>query len=308
MISPEHVNAFRRFNRFHTRLVGALDDNILTSGYSLPQARVLYEVATAPREQPLSARDLSEILQIDPGYLSRLVSCLEEDGLIKRTPSAGNARRLALSLTDQGIDHFERLKSLSVTKTAALLEPLSSAERRQLIGAMETIERLLNEKERERTFILRDPEPGDMGWVVHAQACLYAKEYGWGWTFEALISDIVSQFIQNFDPALEKCWIAEQEGRIVGSVFVVRQDEETAKLRMLYVDEAARGLGLGRQLVNECIRFARNKGYRRMELWTNDILIAARRVYEAAGFTLIDEEQHHSFGKDLTGQNWGLDL
>ena len=308
MSFAEQVDKFRNFNRFHTRLVGALNDNMLASGYALPQLRVLYEIAVAPRGAPLSARDLSDILQIDPGYLSRLVSGLEADGLIQRTPTPENAKRLALTVTDFGRQKYLDLARMSASHTGALLEPLDKAERRELVGAMQTIERLLGQSKKDRTFILRDPEPGDMGWVVCAQARFYAKEYGWGQQFEALVSQIVAQFAENFDPAGEKCWIAEQDGRNVGSVFVVRQDEETAKLRLLYVDQAARGLGLGRRLVDECLRFARGRGYRRMELWTNDVLSAARHVYESAGFELINEERHHSFGKDLVGQNWGLDI
>ena len=308
MSFAEQVDKFRNFNRFHTRLVGALNDNMLASGYALPQLRVLYEIAVAPRGAPLSARDLSDILQIDPGYLSRLVAGLEADGLIQRTPTPENAKRLALTVTDFGRQKYLDLARMSASHTGALLEPLDKAERRELVGAMQTIERLLGQSKKDRTFILRDPEPGDMGWVVCAQARFYAKEYGWGQQFEALVSQIVAQFAENFDPAGEKCWIAEQDGRNVGSVFVVRQDEETAKLRLLYVDQAARGLGLGRRLVDECLRFARGRGYRRMELWTNDVLSAARHVYESAGFELINEERHHSFGKDLVGQNWGLDI
>ena len=308
MSLTEQVEKFRSFNRFHTRLVGALNDDMLASGYSLPQLRVLYEIAVAPRGAPLSARDLSDILQIDPGYLSRLVSGLETDGLVRRTPTPENAKRLALTVTDLGRQKYHDLARMSASHTGALLEPLDKIERRELVGAMQTIERLLGHSKKDRTFILRDPEPGDMGRVVYAQARFYAREFGWDQRFEALISRIVAQFAENFDPAWEKCWIAEQNGRFVGSVFVVRQDEKTAKLRMLYVDQAARGLGLGRRLVDECLRFARARGYRRMELWTNDVLSAARHVYESVGFELIDEERHHSFGKDLVGQNWGLDL
>jgi GNAT superfamily N-acetyltransferase len=184
------------------------------------------------------------------------------------------------------------------------LSTLAPGEQRQLVGCMRRIEGLLGASPRERTFVLRDPEPGDLGWIVHRQGALYTREYGWDWTFEALVADIVAQFARDFVPGKERCWIAEMDGDVVGSVFIVRQDDETAKLRLLYVEPSARRLGLGRRLVDECIRFARAKGYRGMMLWTNDVLVSARRIYEAAGFTLVEEEPHHSFGHDLVGQVW----
>ncbi len=306
--SEEDIAAVRRFNRFHTRLVGALNEHLLASPYSLPQVRVLYEIANAPPDAPPSARELGEVLRMDAGYLSRLVSGLEGDGLLQRDPAPDNAKRLLLSLTGRGREVFAGLNAASAGEVAELLAPLSAGERRQLTGAMTRVRRLLGDAPDAPAFILRDPEPGDLGQVVHRQAALYAREYGWDWTFEGLISEIVGQFVRNFDPAGERCWIAEMEGEIVGSVLVVRSDAETAKLRMLYVDPAARGRGLGRTLVDECLRFARAKGYRRMVLWTNDILVSARRIYEAAGFELLEEERHTSFGKDLVGQVWGRAL
>ncbi len=302
------VAAFRGFNRFHTRLVGALNEHLLASDFSLPQVRVLYEVANAPQNQLPSARDLGEALRMDAGYLSRLVTGLVEAGLIDRQPSPENAKRLTLRLTEAGRAVFAKLDATSAAEAGALLAELSPQEQAELVGAMTKIERLLGGGSREATFILRDPEPGDLALIAQQNARLYAKEYGWDWTFEALVSEIVAQFIQNFDPTGERCWVADREGQVVGSVFVVREDAQTAKLRILYVDEAARGLGLGRRLVEEAIRFARARGYSRMVLWTNDILTAARRIYEGAGFELVEENHHHSFGKDLVGQVWARDL
>lgn len=304
----DHVASFREFNRFHTRLVGALNEHLLASDYTLPQVRVLYEVANAPAKAPPSARDLGEALGMDTGYLSRIVTGLADDGLIEREPSEQNAKRLALTLSEKGRRVFDRLNVASANEAAAILEELSDQEQRELVGAMSKVRRLLGDGPNEATFILRDPEPGDLGWIVYQHGRLYAKEYGWGWTFEALVAEIVGNFAKSYDPSCERCWVAEREGEVIGSVFIMRQDEETAKLRLLYVDPSARGLGLGRRLVEETMRFARDKGYKRMALWTNDVLVSARRIYEAAGFKLLEEEQHHSFGKDLVGQVWGRDL
>ncbi|WP_249692993.1 bifunctional helix-turn-helix transcriptional regulator/GNAT family N-acetyltransferase [Stappia sp. WLB 29] len=309
--SPVHdadVAAVRQFNRFHTRLVGALNERMLATDYTLAQVRILYELANARPDAPPSARDLGDVLQMDAGYLSRLLSGLESDGLLVRTPSPENAKRLALALSERGREVFAGLNEASAREVAALLAPLSQDQRSQLTGAMARIRRLLGDMPDTRAFILRDPRPGDLGWVIHRQAALYAQEYGFDWTFEGLVAEIAGKFVAQFDPARERCWIAEMEGEVVGSVFVVRQDDEVAKLRMLYVDPAARGRGLGRALVDECLRFARGAGYRRMVLWTNDILVSARRIYEAAGFELLEEERHRSFGQDLVGQIWGRNL
>ncbi len=307
-VSLEDVAAMRRFNRFHTKMVGALNDRLLSSEFSLPQMRVLYEVANAPASGRVSAADLGRDLGLDAGYLSRLVTGLEKRGLLTRLPSKENAKRLDLELTDKGRITFAKLNAASASEVADLLGKLTPAEQRQVVGSMGRIERLLGANKPDAIFTLRDPEPGDLGYIIHRQTRLYAIEYGWDWTFEALLGEIVSKFITKFDPARDRCWIAESEGEIVGSVFVTRDDDETAKLRMLYVEQSARGMGLGRRLVEECIRFARAKGYKRMVLWTNDILVSARRIYEAAGFTLYEEEPHHSFGKDLVGQMWERDL
>lgn len=306
---PEHIVAVRQFNRFHTRLVGALGERVLHSDYSLPQLRLLYEMAHAPAQAPASAAQLGRDLGMDPGYLSRLISSLEERGLVQREASPDHGKRLALRLTDEGRRVFAELESASAAEVAALLQPLNEADQARLVGAMAQVRRLLGDAQAPaKTFILRDPRPGDLGIVIQKQAELYAQEYGWDWTFEGLLAEIVGQYVKTFNPAREHCWIAESEGEVVGSVFVVQQDEHTAKLRMLYVDASARGLGLGRRLVDECLRFARAQGYRRMVLWTNDILVSARRIYQAAGFELVEEDPHHSFGKDLVGQVWARDL
>ena len=307
-MQDDQIAEIRRFNRFHTRLVGALNDRLLATGYALPQLRVFYEIATAAPGEAPSGRDLAGRLGMDPGHVSRIVSGLARDGLVARQPSPGNVRRLALTPTPAGRERFAGIDRAQAREVAALIASLSPADQCALTGAMTCIRRLLGDGTADRTIVLRDPESGDLGHVVAAQARLYAEEYGWDWTFEGLVAGIVADYVRDHDPACERCWIAEVEGQIAGSVFVVRKDDATAKLRMLYVDRAARGLGLGRRLVEECLRFARARGYRRMELWTNDCLVSARRIYEAAGFELIEEEPHHSFGVDLVGQNWGRDL
>lgn len=308
LVSEADIAAFRRFNRFHTQLVGALDERHLDTDFTLPQIRVFYEVANALPGALPSARGLSQSLHVDTGYLSRVISGLERDGLIHRSPAVDNAKRLELSLTEAGREVFAGLNAMSTEQVAAFLAPLAESERRQAIGAMNRIQRLLGKDPGNSTFVLRDPEPGDLGWITHRQAKMYAAEYGWDWTYEALVSKIVSQFATEFIPGRERCWVAEREGEIVGSVFIVRHDEEIAKLRLLYVEPDARGLGLGRKLVDETLRFAQAKGYKKMTLWTNDVLASARRIYEAAGFELVTEEPHHSFGKDLVGQVWERDL
>lgn len=237
-----------------------------------------------------------------------MLAALDGDGLLTRRPSRDNARRLDLGLTDAGRARFAALDAAAAGEVSQLLSTLAPGEQRQLVGCMHRIEALLGASPRQRTFVLRDPEPGDLGWIVHRHGALYAREYGWDWSIEALVADIVAQFARDFVPGKERCWIAEMDGDVVGSAFIVRQDDETAKLRLLYVEPSARRLGLGRRLVDECIRFAQAKGYRRMMLWTNDVLVSARRIYEAAGFALVEEEPHRSFGHDLVGQVWARDL
>jgi DNA-binding MarR family transcriptional regulator/GNAT superfamily N-acetyltransferase len=304
---PARIARVRRFNRFYTRQVGALDERHLHSPFSLAEARVLYEIANT--ESP-SAAALGRELKIDPGYLSRLLKGLERRGLVERAPSADDRRRNLLRLTPQGRATFDDLDERARRQVATLLAPLSDGEQHRLLDAMRAIETLTGAPGQPVPYALRPPRPGDMGWVVHRQAVLYAREYGWNEEYEALISRIVAEFLERFDPERERCWIAERDGETVGSVFVVKHPERdgVAKLRLLYVEPAARGLGIGRDLVTRCTRFARKAGYHTLTLWTNNVLTSARRIYEAEGYRLVREEPHHSFGKDLIGQTWELTL
>ncbi|MFC3285707.1 bifunctional helix-turn-helix transcriptional regulator/GNAT family N-acetyltransferase [Litchfieldella rifensis] len=272
----------------------------------MTEVRVLYELA---HREHLTATQLRRDLGLDAGYLSRLLKKFETQGFLTRTPSAADARQSELALTPQGRKTFQPLDQASHDQIAALLVPLSISERQALVVAMQQIQRLLGgSPPPTEPYLLRPHQPGDIGWIIHRQAILYAHEYGWDETYEALIAEILGQFVKRFDPQYERSWIAEREGAIVGSVFVVRQSDDVAKLRLLYVEPSARGLGIGKRLVEECIRFARAKGYRRLTLWTNDVLVSARRIYQTAGFRLAEEEPHHSFGKDLVGQHWDLEL
>ena len=300
------IDAIRRFNRFFTRRIGVLREGLLHTPYSLTEARILFEIAN---HDDLSASDLSRELGLDPGYLSRILAGLERQGIIEKTPSESDARRRLLALTPEGRDAFSLLDARSREEVAEMLGELSEEEQQRLLEAMRTIERILDKGFKySEPFFLRTHEPGDMGWVVHRHGELYAREYGWDERFEALVAGIVAEFINNLDPAKERCWIAEMEGERVGCVFVVKASDEVAKLRLLLVEPKARGLGLGSRLVEECIRFARSRGYKTLTLWTNSVLDAARHIYEEQGFMLVEEEEHHSFGKDLVGQNWELAL
>jgi DNA-binding MarR family transcriptional regulator/N-acetylglutamate synthase-like GNAT family acetyltransferase len=300
------IDAIRRFNRFFTRRIGVLRGGLLHTPYSLTEARILFEIAN---HDDLTASDLSRELGLDPGYLSRILTGLERRDLIERSPSESDARRRLLTLTPEGRDAFSLLDARSREEVAEMLGELSEEEQQRLLEAMRTIERIFDKGFKySEPFFLRTHEPGDMGWVVHRHGVLYAKEYGWDEHFEALVAEIVADFINNLDPARERCWIAEMEGERVGCVFVVKASDEVAKLRLLLVEPKARGLGLGSHLVEECIRFARSRGYKTLTLWTNNVLDAARHIYEEQGFKLVEEEEHHSFGKDLVGQNWELAL
>ncbi|MEX3899455.1 GNAT family N-acetyltransferase [Paraburkholderia sp. BR10954] len=299
----QRAQTVRSFNRFYTRQIGVLHEHLLESEFSLTEVRILYELA---HRTDLTTSDLCRELGLNAGYLSRVISGFEKKGLVVKSRSATDARVAHLELTDQGRATFAPLDQASQREVIAMLERLPQTAQQQLVDAMEQIRALLSDPE--PGFILREPQPGDMGWIVHRQAVLYAREFGWNAEYEALVAEIVAKFVREFDPKRERCWIAEKDGEPVGSVFVVRQDDATAKLRLLAVEASARGLGIGHRLVDECIRFARYAGYRQLVLWTNSVLTDARRIYERAGFTLIEEEPHHSFGKDLIGQNWALDL
>ena len=299
------VSTVRAFNRFYTRRIGVVD-GIASSPFSLAEARVLYELAH--REQP-TATDLRKELGLDAGYLSRILREFERRKFVTREQSKTDEREKFLSLTARGRRAFAPLDERSNRDVAAMLEQLSPAERKRLVDAVQTVAGLLGDKPESKTsYLLRQHQPGDMGWVVHRQAILYAEEYGWDETYEALAAEIVAQFIKNYDPRRERCWITERDGVRIGAVFCARASDELAKLRLLHVESEARGLGIGKRLVEECVRFARQAGYKKMTLWTQSILHAARHIYQQAGFQLVGKEQHHSFGKDLTAETWELDL
>jgi DNA-binding MarR family transcriptional regulator/GNAT superfamily N-acetyltransferase len=305
-VAPERINAVRRFTRSYTRKIGVLHEGLLGSPFSLTEGRVVYEIA---QRDGVTAGELQRELGLDAGYLSRILRGFNDKGLIARRASERDRRQSVILLTPAGRDAFEGIDSRSRVEVGAMLAELAEADQAKLASAMGTVEHLLApEAGCAGDLVLRPHRPGDIGWVIHRQAVLYHQEYGWDESFEALVAEICAAFVKNFDPKRERCWIAEMEGEIVGSVFLVKQTEEVAKLRLLYVEPKARGLGLGRKLVRECIRFAKSTGYDRMTLWTNDILHAARRIYIEEGFKLVQEEKHHSFGHDLVGQNWDLDL
>jgi DNA-binding MarR family transcriptional regulator/GNAT superfamily N-acetyltransferase len=299
------VSAVRRFNRFYTRQIGLLDERLLKSEFSLTESRVLYELA---HRKGLNAADLARFLGLDTGYLSRILKKFEARGFLTRVPSSEDGRQTQLVMTEDGHAAFAPLNQASHQEIGAMLARLTAGEREALVRSMATVERLLGGEEPRVPYILRPLRTGDIGWVIHRQGLLYAQEYGWDESYEVLVAEILSAFVKNFDPKAESSWIAEREGEVVGSVFLVRQSDEVAKLRLLYVEPSARGLGIGRRLVEECVAFARAKGYRTLTLWTNDILVSARRLYQSAGFTLVGEERHHSFGQDLVGQTWSLAL
>lgn len=306
-IGDDEIEKIRAFNRFYTNRIGVLDRAFMDTPYTLTEARVIYELAA---HGTTSASRLTEELSLDPAYLSRLLKSFTDGGLLETTrdPADGRGRLLQLTLRGRGV--ATDLAQRSRQRIAALLEPISEDDRRDLGAAIASVQTLLSGGKRTAPPItIRPHRIGDMGMVISNQAKAYTESYGWNGEYEALVAEICAAFIRNFDPAREHCWIAERDGACLGSIFLVKGNSEgTAKLRLLHVDSAARGQGLGSRLVNECIAFAKSAGYRRLELWTNDILIAARRIYVAAGFTLEKEEAHHSFGQDLTGQIWALDL
>ncbi len=304
----DRISAVRRFNRFFTRQIGVLREGLLHSPYSLTEARIIYELA---HRDVVTAADLCRELGLDAGYLSRMVSRLEQQGLLDRLPSESDGRQRLLRLTPAGAQAFALLDKRARDEVAEMLHNLSEEEQQRLLTSMQTIESVFDTGESFKfaePFFLRSHESGDMGWVTHRHGVLYRQEYGWDEGFEALVAQIVSDFITHYNPARERCWIAEMGGEIVGSVFVVQSSETVAKLRLLLVEPKARGLGLGSRLVEECLRFARRHGYKKMMLWTNSILVAARRIYERAGFKLVAQETHHSFGHDLIGETWELVL
>lgn len=305
----DRITSIRAFNRFFTRQIGVLREGLLHSPYSLTEARVMYELAYhGDRLASVLGRELG----LDQGYLSRLLGKFEMEGLIEKVPSETDRRARLLRLTKKGRKVFEPLDRRSRDEVAEMLGSLSDEDQKRLLDAMRSIQNLLGEHGRLKyaePFFLRAHESGDMGWVIHRHGVIYAQEYGWDERFEALVAQICADFINNFDPLKEHCWIAEMNGEIVGSVFLTNSDEEgVAKLRLLLVEAKARGYGLGTRLVEECVRFARRKGYKKIKLWTNSVLLEARHIYKKTGFTLASSEPHHSFGHDLVGETWELHL
>ncbi|AWB24738.1 GNAT family N-acetyltransferase [Methylobacterium currus] len=303
------VAAVRAFGRFYTRQIGLLEEGLHRSAFSLTEARVLYELAHRDR---LTASILGQDLGLDAGYLSRLLKRFEDQGLLSRQTAAGDGRRQVLALTPEGQAAFAPLDAASRAEVGALLARLSAADRAALVGAMARVRHLLGDPSEgppaEADTVLRDLKPGDLGWITHRQGVLYATEYGFDLTFEALVAEILAGFVRDFDPGRAGAWIAEQGGEILGSVFLAPASETVGKLRLLYVEPSARGQGLGRRLTAACVEGARARGYRQLTLWTNDVLGAARRIYAEAGFRLVEAAPHRSFGQDLVGETWILDL
>jgi DNA-binding MarR family transcriptional regulator/GNAT superfamily N-acetyltransferase len=302
------IGRFRGFNRMYTRFLGTLNEGLLNSEFSLAEARVLYELAN--RAVPRSS-EIVEALGMDAGYLSRILRAFERKGLIWKKASSEDKRSVELVLTAKGKAAFQALNALSDDQARSTLEGLARGERLELMRAMETIERTLEKpKEKPKAYVLRPHRVGDMGWVVYSEALGYAEQFGWDEGFEALVARIVGEFVTNFDASRDRCWVAEMHGEHVGHIFLVKHptEPETAKLRLLFVEPEARGMGLGDALVKECVWFARSAGYKKVVLWTQSILTAAHRIYQRAGFRLVREEPHHSFGHDLMGQEWELEL
>jgi DNA-binding MarR family transcriptional regulator/N-acetylglutamate synthase-like GNAT family acetyltransferase len=303
----QNIQTVRAFNRFYTRQIGVLREWLLKSPFSLTELRVLYELA---HRQQLTATELCQLLGLDPGYLSRILRGFEKRGLLRKSASESDGRQSLLGLTASGKQTFGTLDARQSEEVSTMLSRLPAAAQTQLVQAMRVIENVLGNVPQPKTpYILRTHQPGDMGWVVHRHGVLYAQEYGYDETFEALVAEIVAKFIQHFDPKRERCWIAEKDGEIVGSVFLVKKSKTVAKLRLLLVEPSARGLGIGKRLVAECLRFARQAGYKKMVLWTQSELPAARHIYQEAGFRLAQQKKHQSWGRDdLVSQVWELKL
>lgn len=301
---PARIAAIRRFSRFYTRRIGALAEGLLQSRFPLTEARVLYELAH--HAEP-TASDISAALDLDPGYLSRILTRFEQQGLLDRKPQAGDRRQSVLSLTEHGRAAFAPLNEASRQQIGGLLAGLPEEAQSDLVAAMQRIEELMGNRAN-TPWLLRSHRPGDIGWVVARHGALYAQEYGFDARFEALVAQVAADFLRSHDPAREHCWIAERDGVNLGTVMLVRGSDGIAKLRLLIVEPAARGLGIGKRLVAECIGFARRAGYRRVVLWTNDVLLAARGIYQHAGFRLTATHPHADFGPAIVGEDWELDL
>ena len=317
--SPERIESVRRFNRFYTRRIGVLQEGVLHSPFSLTECRLLWELAHTGERSGLTATELARSLDLDAGYLSRLLSRFKERGLIKATRSKDDARQQHLSLTAAGRRAFAPLDTRSQQDVQALLARLTDSQQQELLQSFSRVEQLLADTPPQASrppYLLRPHRSGDMGWLISRHGALYAQEYQWDMRFEALVARIAADFIDQFDARREACWIAERDGANVGCVCLVQaRDEATheplpgvAQLRLLLVEPSARGLGIGERLVAECTRFARDAGYRRIRLWTNSNLLAARGIYRKAGYVLLASEPHHSFGHDLLGETWELEL
>jgi DNA-binding MarR family transcriptional regulator/N-acetylglutamate synthase-like GNAT family acetyltransferase len=302
----DRIRAVRQFSRFYTRQIGLLNDGFLGSHFSLVEGRVLYELA---HRDESTAKEIGEYLGLDAGYLSRILARFAKSRLIQRERSREDARHVALRLTKKGHAAFEPLNRQSSKQVAEMLNGLSEQEQMKLVDSMLEVERALSgDNRRDPTVMFRSHRTGDIGWVIHRHGILYAQEYGWDESFEALVAEIAGQFIRNFDSQCERCWIAERDGERLGSVFLVKYTDDVAKLRMLLVEPHARGLGIGRRLVDECVQFARASGYRKVILWTQSILTAARNIYQRAGFKLVKEEPQLAFGADLVSETWEMEL
>jgi DNA-binding MarR family transcriptional regulator/N-acetylglutamate synthase-like GNAT family acetyltransferase len=300
------IAAVRRFNRFYTRQVGALDEHHLHSDFSLSEARILYEIAHQPKP---AAREIAAALFLDKGYLSRVLAGFARRGFIKKVHSSDDGRESILKLTAKGRALFSRLNEKASAEVAAMLDAVPPAGQPRLIEAMATIETFLGSIDpASPAFTIREHRPGDMGWIIERHAQIYTDEYNWNSNFETLVTEIGAKFLRDLKPDRERCWIAERNGVNVGCVLMVERSKSVAQLRLLLVEPSARGLGIGNSLVNECIAFARSAGYRTMRLWTNDVLLSARKIYQAAGFELIEEEVHNKFGPSLTSQTWEMRL
>jgi DNA-binding MarR family transcriptional regulator/GNAT superfamily N-acetyltransferase len=302
------VPAIRRFNRFYTKQIGILDERLLRSPFTLAEVRALYEIANGAG---VSAAELAEELRLDPGYLSRILRRFQKSGLVRREKSAEDGRRSLLTLTERGRRTFATLDTRQNEDVAALLARVPPAGRRRLIDSMRAIEKVLGAPvdDSSEPYRLRQHRPGDMGWITHRHGVLYSREYGYDERFEALVAKVAGEFIEQLDPARERCWIAERKGEIVGSVFLVKKSATVAKLRLLYVEPSARGLGIGARLIDECVRFARHARYSRITLWTQSELVAARHLYQKAGFELVGEQRHRSFSRrELVAETWELEI
>ena len=304
-VTDERVEAIRAFNRFWTKRIGVLGAGLLATPYSLTEARVLFELA---QRGATEVADLRRALDLDAGYVSRILASFKSSKLVATEPSPADARKQIVRLTAKGERAFASLDARSATEVAGMLAGLTDEEQRRLVGAMESVRCVLGGVPRRSTVVLRPLGPGDLGWVVERHGALYAQEHGWDDTFEALVARVVADYVERRDPRKDNAWIAEVDGERAGCIFCVKKDAKTAQLRLLLTEPRARGLGIGTSLVEECIRFARRAGYAKMVLWTNHPLVAARRIYERAGFALVKEDAHRSFGHDLVGQTFELDL